>query len=212
MQSRARARRSLALIAMAGVVLYVLVDVVLQLLPPHYSVLADAESDLAVGPFGWIMSLNFLGRAVTSAALAAALLITLPRTIRRDVGLVILALAGLCSAVLAFFPTDIPEVSGTGVAPTTSGGVVHLVAASTGFVLALVACWVLTVESRRGQARIDRPTALAVGLATLGAALLLGTITALPALLGLAERICLVGILGWVFVTASLVRSGQFAV
>ncbi len=196
---------------MIGVVLYVLVDIALQLLPPHYSVLADAESDLAVGPYGWIMNLNFLGRAVTSSALTGALLLTMPRSTRRDVGLGVLALAGLCSAVLAFFPTDIPE-SGAGVAPATTVGVVHLVAASSGFLLALIACWVLTVESMRRDVRIDRPTAAVLGLATLGAAFLLGTIAALPTLLGLAERICLAGILGWVFVTAHRVRSGQFAV
>jgi hypothetical protein len=45
-----RVRRAFATAAMALVALYVLIDIVLQLLPPHYSVVSDAESDLAVGP------------------------------------------------------------------------------------------------------------------------------------------------------------------
>ena len=201
--------RVLTLIAMVGIVVYVVVDIVLQLLPPHYSVIADAESNLGVGPFGWVMSLNFLGRAVTSIALGGALLLSIRHSIRRNLGLTLFVTAGSCSAVLAFFPTDIAPTGATRVAPTTVQGAVHLVAASTGFVLALVGCWLLTLELREapvGTASL-RPTALFLGIASVGLLFLAVTIVALPAILGLAERICLVGILGWAFATARQLRS-----
>lgn len=43
-QSKDHARRRFATAAMAGVAVYILVDVMLQFLPPQYSVISDAES------------------------------------------------------------------------------------------------------------------------------------------------------------------------
>jgi hypothetical membrane protein len=134
-------RRVAAAVAMVGVVIYGIVDVVLQFLPPHYSVMSQAESDLAVGPFGWIMSINFFGRGITSAALIVALASTGPRSRRRTIGMVLLAVAGFCSALIAFFPTDIPAREG--ISPSTASGLVHVIGASSGFVVALAAFWVL---------------------------------------------------------------------
>jgi len=186
---------------MVGVVVYVIVDVVLQFLPPHYSVISEAESDLAVGPFGWIMSINFFGRGITSAALIVAMTGTGARTHVRTAGVSLLAVAGFCSALIAFFPTDIPARSG--IAPSTPHGLIHILGASSGFVLALAAFRVLTFWLR------NRPRAADVflGIATIGLILLGASIIVMPDLLGLAERICLVGILGWVFFVARHLRS-----
>ena len=192
----------MAALAMAGVVVYVIVDVVLQLLPPHYSAIRDAESDLAVGPFGWIMAINFFGRGITSAAAIVAIRLTGPRSRTRTLGAALFAVAGACSALIAFFPTDIPAVSGTGAVATTWHGAVHLAGASTGFVFALAAFWVLTFWLRRMglPARVRVAAAVFLAAASIGLAFLAVTIIAAPGLLGLAERICLAGILGWVFV------------
>jgi hypothetical membrane protein len=185
---------------MIGVLVYVVVDVVLQFLPPHYSAISQAESDLAVGPFGWIMSINFFGRGITSAALIVAIVSTDPRTRLRTIGLWLLAVAGLCSALIAFFPTDIPQRGG--VAPSTAHGIVHVVGASSGFVLVLASFWLLSfwLPERAFVADVFL-CAASIGLVFLGA-----TVVAIPDLLGLAERVCLVGILGWVFVVAHQLR------
>jgi hypothetical membrane protein len=195
-------RRIAAAIAMVGVVIYVLVDVVLQFLPPHYSAVAQAESDLAVGPFGWIMSINFFGRGITSAALIVAIVLTRARGTTRTVGASLLTAAGFCSALIAFFPTDIAAVATGNIRPATVHGTIHIAGATTGFVLALAAFWVLTfwVPNR------PRAADAFLGIASIGLVFLGVTIVAFPALLGLAERICLVGILGWVFVVAGSVR------
>jgi len=38
-------------VALVGVVLYLVLDAIAQVLPPHYNPLSQAESDLAVGPY-----------------------------------------------------------------------------------------------------------------------------------------------------------------
>jgi hypothetical membrane protein len=196
-------RRVAAAIAMIGVLVYVVVDILLQLMPPHYSAISQAESDLAVGPFGWIMSINFFGRGITSAALIVAIVSTGPRARIRAIGVGLLAVAGVCSALIAFFPTDIPRHGG--VAPSTVHGIVHVVGASSGFVLALAAFWLLTFwlpERSRGADAF-------LGVASIGLVFLGVTVVAVPDLLGLAERVCLLGILGWVFVVARKLRSAS---
>lgn len=43
----------LALATIVGIALYVVIDVITQLLPPHYNPISQAESNLAVGPYGY---------------------------------------------------------------------------------------------------------------------------------------------------------------
>ncbi len=50
----------------ALLILYLVIDTVAQILPPHYSPIRDAESDLAVGPYGFLMTVNFVNRGVLS--------------------------------------------------------------------------------------------------------------------------------------------------
>jgi hypothetical membrane protein len=201
-------RRRLATAAMIGVVLYVVVDVVLQLLPPHYNPISEAESNLAVGPFGWIMNLNFLARAALSGCAIAALVRVGVPTRLRNVGLLLFGFAGFCSAALAFFATDVAPAGEHGVGTTTITGAIHLALATGGFVAALAAFVLLTLwmrniaELRSGyrQARFFLLVAV-VGILSLAA-----TIMFAPQFLGLAERVCLVGILGWAFVVSAAVR------
>jgi len=188
-------RRVFATAAMSLALLYVSIDVVLQLQSPHYSVLSDAESNLAVGPFGWAMSLNFLARAVMSGCIVVAVSVSAPASRRRTAGSVFLALAGLCSAALVFFPTDVNRPGEFGMAPRTAVGFVHVVFATSGFLAVLVAMALLTVW-------IGRPRAVTVffAVALTGLVLLGLSLAVLPQVVGLTERICLVGILGWAFV------------
>jgi hypothetical protein len=201
-------RRRPATAAMIGVVLYVVVDVVLQLLPPYYNPISEAESNLAVGPFGWIMNLNFLARAALSGCAIAALVRVGVPTRLRNVGLLLFGFAGLCSAALAFFATDVAPAGEHGVETTTPTGAIHLALATGGFVAALVAFSLLTVWMRRiPELRSGYRLALVflliavVGILSLGAAIVF-----VPEVLGLAERICLAGILGWAFVTCARIR------
>ena len=65
--------RQLFIIVDALIILYVVLDVFAQVLPPHYSPISQAESLLAVGPYGYIMTVNFLIRGVFSLRFVYAL-------------------------------------------------------------------------------------------------------------------------------------------
>ncbi|WP_104178329.1 DUF998 domain-containing protein [Cryobacterium sp. Y50] len=214
-----RWRSRTAAVAMAGVLLYVLVDVVLQLLPPHYSPISEAESNLAVGPYGWVMNLNFLGRAVFCVAAVIAIALTAqdlsarthsPR--RRDrllgTGLGLFLVGGASSATLAFFATDVDAEHASTLQTSSTAGVIHLAVAATGFVAALVAIILLTVWLRVRRV-LPRVLPWAVVFAVLTLAGLLVVVAAsewMPGVVGLAERMALVGILGWTFSVSAGIR------
>ena len=65
--------RALGALVIAGIVPYLALDVLAQLLPPHYSPVRQVESDLAVGPYGYVMTINFALRGALSLALVAEL-------------------------------------------------------------------------------------------------------------------------------------------
>jgi len=196
---------------MVGVVLHALVDVVLQFLPPHYSPISDAESNLAVGPYGWVMNLNFLGRALSTVCAAVAIGLTGQASLLRRTGLALMVVAGACSAALAFLPTDINRPGEFGLRTSTATGAVHLAVASVGFLAALPAFALLTGWLRRSP-RLRRGYRPALALVVVAAVGLLSVSLAdrfAPNLIGLAERVCLVGILGWVFVACAAIRSAE---
>lgn len=64
-------------LVVGAIFLYVLLDAITQSLHPHYSPIPNAESDLAVGPFGYIMAVNFLNRGILSLVFLYALSKTL---------------------------------------------------------------------------------------------------------------------------------------
>ena len=196
--SNSPARTKFAIAAMVLIVAYVLVDVVLQSLPPHYSVVSDAESDLAVGPFSWIMSVNFAARGIMSVLLVAALWRAGETSTRRRVGLVLVVIAGVCSAALVFFPTDVNGAGQFGMTQHTPIGMTHLAFATAGFLTVLAGMTLVTAT---------RPQAVLLAVALLGLVSLVLCLVFLPQAVGLAERLCLAGILGWAFVTAREVVS-----
>lgn len=118
-------------VALAGVLLYVVLDIVVQSLPPHYSPLSQAESDLAVGPYGYIMTVNFLNRGILSLEFLFALLGSLSlkgadlskfRTAKYLFGT-----WAVGAILLAVFPTDVPAT------PISWHGAIHLVVAILAF-------------------------------------------------------------------------------
>lgn len=123
--------RRLYAVALAGAALYIVLDAVAQLLPPHYSPISQAESDLAVGKFGYIMAVNFLNRGALSLAFLFAIMGTVrfnggsPRQYR--VGLLLIGAWSVGAFLLAIFPTDVPST------PVSWHGAIHLVVAIIAF-------------------------------------------------------------------------------
>jgi hypothetical membrane protein len=189
--------RPLAWFTLAGVAVYVAIDVLLAFLRPGYSLLYNAESDYGRGPWYWVMDLNFLLRCALSLAVAAALYVArLDRGARA--GLALLATWAICSGLLAFFADD-PE--GT---PATGSGVVHVILALIAFTCVTIGVIVISAGLMSDPAW--RPAAailLAISIAAAIAYLLLGTVSKHPhAPGGLYERIFLGLVLGWMVVAA----------
>ncbi len=58
----------LALVSMTGVVLFWLSLFITQSLKPEYNPVSQSISDLAIGPYGWLQTLNFLFAALAAAS------------------------------------------------------------------------------------------------------------------------------------------------
>ncbi len=90
------------------IVLYIILDAIAQVLPPHYSPISQAESLLAVGPYGYIMTINFLIRGAFSLLFVYAIVQVLSmfgedwRNCR--FGLYAIGIWGVGTLLLAGFP------------------------------------------------------------------------------------------------------------
>jgi len=200
------ARRAFAFVCV-GIVAYAALDIIAQLLPPHYSPIRDAESDLAVGPYGWIMTANFVLRGAIALLFLAGFAATVAaeggtwRTYRR--GIAAFLVWGIGAFLLAAFPTDVPAT------PISWHGAIHLVVAVLAFIGgALGTYWLAT---RFEGSPVLRPArGWAVPLAVLCLALLV--VELLGGLLvarladqygGLIERLFIGSVLLWMFLVAA---------
>jgi hypothetical protein len=193
------ARQALRL-ALALIAVYIVLDIVAQLLPPHYSPLSQAESDLAVGPYGYVMTVNFVVRGVLSLALLFGIVSATSIGRRSPVGIALVAVWGLGAFVLAASPTDV-----TG--PMTLHGAVHLATAAIAFLAGAVGELLLSLRFRDEPrlAGVATP-ALAVSGLSVVALLALLVVQARPVLFaaafGLAERVFLGLVLLWMLLVA----------
>jgi hypothetical membrane protein len=188
----------LARLTLAGVALYVAIDVLLAFLRPTYSLLYNAESDYGRGPWYWVMDLNFLLRCALSLAIAAALAQAARPSPRLRAGLALLVTWAVCSGLLAFFADD-PE--GT---PQHGSGVVHLVLAFIAFTAIAIGAILISASLMSDPAcRPAAPVMLGISIAAVLAYLLLGRAAGHPHLPGgLFERIFLGLELLWITVAA----------
>jgi hypothetical membrane protein len=122
-----RMTRRLAWAGVAGVAVYVVIDVALAFLRPDYSLLHNAESDYGVGPWSWLMDVNFLLRCAATLAVVAAMARGMARPPALRAALALLMVWAVASGLLAFFPDD---PAGT---PATPSGRIHLLIALIAF-------------------------------------------------------------------------------
>ena len=187
----------LARLALAGVAVYVAIDVLLAFLRPGYSLIYNAESDYGRGAWYWVMDINFLLRCALCLAIAAALYRATRPDGRTRSGLALLVTWAICSGLLAFFADD-PE--GT---PQHGSGIVHLILAFIAFTAITIGAILISASLISDPAW--RPTArilLAISVAGALTYLLLGTAHQHHAPGGLYERIFLGLELLWIAVAA----------
>ena len=147
-------------VALVGIVVYVVLDAVAQVLPPHYSPISQAESDLAVGPYGFIMTINFLNRGLLSLEFLFGLLATI-RLAGGDVanfrlGKYLFGVWSVGALLLAVFPTDVPPT------PVSWHEAIHLVVAVLAFLggafgALTISLRMSSVPSLKGVRRVALP-------------------------------------------------------
>ena len=190
-------------ISIAGIVLYLVLDAIAQSLPPHYSPIRDAESDLAVGPYGYIMAINFLNRGILSLVFIFAFLKTIdPSGASRKslrAGYSLLGVWAVGAILLAFFPTDVPAT------PMSWHGAIHFVVAIIAFLGGAFGTLAITRQisdspATIGAKRVAQPIAYLVFVFWLVEFL---TPFVTPHLVtrfgGLFERLFLGSVLLWIF-------------
>jgi hypothetical membrane protein len=194
----------LFVVILVEIVIYLVLDVVAQLLPPYYSPISQAESDLSVGPYGFLMTINFVNRGLFSIifiyAFAKTLKVNSPPTQMR--GLVLVGIWAIGGFILAIFPTDVPAT------PVSWHGAIHLVVAIIAFICGAVGTLVLSASFKRaeilhGVRRIAMAiSVLAVVFLILEYALPFATPKFAANYGGLVERIFIGLVILWVFVVS----------
>jgi hypothetical membrane protein len=201
--SRPRRAEYLAWFTLAGVIVYVGIDVLLRFLRPDYSLLHNAESDYGRGPWYWVMDVNFLLRCALSLAIAAALSWLAGSGAGARGGLILLVVWAVCSGLLAFFADDVEGQ------PVHGSGIVHLALAFIAFTCVTIGTILISVSLRADPAwRSAGGVLLAVSLAGAAVFLLLGAAAGhkhAPG--GLYERIFLGLELLWIALAAGYIAA-----
>jgi hypothetical membrane protein len=195
----------LARAGVAGVAVYVAIDVVLAFLRPDYSLLHNAESDYGVGPWSWLMDVNFLVRCAATLAIAGAMARGIASSPLLRAALVLIVAWAVASGLLAFFPDD---PAGT---PATTSGRVHLLIAAGAFLAVAIGTLIAALALRDDRFwRRWAPPLLAISAAAILALLLLGhSRFRVHSDGGLFERIFLLLELGWLLVVAVRLAQSQ---
>lgn len=192
--------RRLFWIVIGAIVLYIVLDVIAQSLPPYYSPIKDAESDLAVGPYGYIMAINFLNRGI----LALVFLYALSKMVKADLGalggfrngMYVFGVWAVGAILLAFFPTDVPAT------PVSWHGAIHLVVAALAFLGGSLGALMLTLQFSKSEPLREARTRALVIAALSVVFLLVGFGTIASSIGGLTERIFLGSVLLWQLVVS----------
>ncbi len=177
-----------------GIVLYLVLDIIAQLLPPHYSFITQAESDLAVGPYGYVMAVNFLIRGLFSLSFIIGLIIIFSSVKSRyRAGLILFGIWSIGAFILAFFPADITP-------PSTLHGMIHGITAIAIFLGSSLGILILSIRMRIDHEFKDITRyllLLSIFSVIILASMLLGS---LVHLFGLIERIFLASIILWMLI------------
>jgi Protein of unknown function (DUF998) len=129
-------------VVIVGIILAVLLEVIVQLLPPHYNPLSQSESDLAVGPYGFLMALNFVIRGLLILIFLVAFIGVIPKEGQSRSGLILLAVSAIGKLIIAFVATDLTSP------PQTLHGTIHALVALASFFCGALGILLLSLSLR----------------------------------------------------------------
>jgi hypothetical protein len=188
--------------------LYFTIEIAAQLLPPHYNPISQPESLLAIGPFGYLMTINFVNRAVFSLLIVLVLVkgVTSESMPKFRGSLILFGIWGTCSLLLAAFPADLT------LKPTTLNGNIHSYATFAAFLCGGFSSFTLGNDFRKEKELVPLSRfTFPIGIA----AIILCIITVVTAVLpestfpvwGLVERLFMALMLAWIlFLSINLLK------
>jgi hypothetical protein len=186
------------LIAIGGIVYFIVAVVALHFLRPEYNPISHAVSNYAVGPYGYLMTAAFYALALSVFALALGLIGSIALTNQTRIAVLLLCLASSGMVVMGVFPGDVHALH----PPATITGVIHWTAAGISFLSIMIAAFLLSSSFKTDERwqRFWRPCFI-LALAIVGALLLYG-ILALVGWIGIGQRIYIAVCLLWLLVLA----------
>ena len=193
----------LSLIAIGGIVYFVVAIIILHFLRPEYNPINHAVSNYAVGPYGYLMTAAFYTLALSVFALALGLARSMVLTNQARVALLLLNIASVGMIVMGIFPGDVHALH----PPATVTGVIHWTAAGASFASIMIAAFILSrcfKTDERWQA-FQRST-LVLAMAMVAALLVYGAL-ALVGWIGVGQRIYFAVSLMWLLFVAVRLRS-----
>src|SRR6185437_8307615 len=134
------------IVALAAIGYFLIASVATHIVSTQYDLVRDYISDYAVGPYGWIYGSAFFASCVGCIALSIALWMTVPHAALSRSGVVMLAIVGISYAIDFYFPTDILQ---PGQPPQTRIGAIHLADAFLGWVIYVIAAFLISSRLRR---------------------------------------------------------------
>lgn len=146
-------------IVLAGIVFSILLEVATQLLPPHYNPISQPESDLAVGPYGFLMDINFALRGVLYLIFLVVFVKAIPKKGQSRSGLILVGISAIGKLIIAFAVTDLTP------RPETIHGIIHTLAALISFFCSGLGVLLLS-RSLRHVSHVRPSPRFLVGLAT----------------------------------------------
>jgi hypothetical membrane protein len=202
MSNRQRVLTGLAWGATILIVVYPVDAIALHLLPTGFNPVTHELSDYANGPYGWLMTLGFLGLGLGSLLLVWILARGADARVVSPVTLVLLGVWGAGRLLAAFFHDDLP-----GAVPTLHGQI-HNVLGLVSFLSVSIAI-ILASRSFRHHLRwssLSTPS-LILGVLALVAALLflVSTPGSSPthSVLGLVERVFYLCAIVWLLLVGT---------
>jgi hypothetical membrane protein len=129
----------LALVAIGGILYFVVAVVVLHVLRPELNPVSHAVSNYAIGSSGFLMISAFFTLALSEFALALGLARSLTNSKSASISVLLLSLAGVGLVVTGIFPGDVKSLH----PPGTATAIIHWTGAGTSFLSVMIAAFVL---------------------------------------------------------------------
>jgi hypothetical protein len=192
-----------ALIAIGGILYFVVAVVALHVLRSELNPISRAVSNYAVGPFGFFMTAAFFTLALSEFALALGLARSLTTSRGAFVSVLLLNLAGAGLVVTGIFPGDVKSLH----PPATTTALIHWTGAGISFLSLMIATFLLSncFKTDAQWQSFHRP-AFALAVAVVLALLVFGMLTIIG-WVGVGERIYIAASVLWLLRASVRLRS-----